>query len=163
MAEPLMTIVTRADITSITDATTGRKALVLDGSTIELGKTGMRDVSGLFVADHVTSGRVLVERVGNLVTWTLVGLNLKGPVTSVWSVLANTAGRFDGFKPVYTQAATIMQSDAELARLMINGSGSVDIHYGAAGVNYPGQITYTTTQPWPTVLPGVADGQPVGV
>jgi len=163
MAAPENTLITRAEVTSITDATTGRKALVLDGATLELVDTGIRDLSGLFTAGNVASGRVLVQRTGRTVTWTLVSLNLAGSVASVWSILANTAGRFDGFKPTYTAAATLMQSEAEYARIMVNGSGSVDIHYGAAGVNYVGTITYTTTAPWPTTLPGVADGQPVGV
>lgn len=159
MATPENTLITRAEVTSITTEATKRKALVLDGSTLELGNTGIRDLSGLFVTGNVASGRVLLQRIGNVVTWTLESLNLAGTVVSVWPVLANTGGRFDGFKPTYTAAAALMQSEAEFARLMVNGSGSVDIHYGAAGVNYTGIITYLSATPWPSTLPGVADGE----
>lgn len=163
MAATNMTLITRAEVTSVTTPTTRRKALVLDGDTIELGNTGLRDLSGLFTAGSVASGRVLVQRIGNTVTWTLVSLNLAGAVPSVHNILANTSGRFDGFKPSYTMASVLMQSSSILGRLMINGSGSVDIHYGTGGVAYPGEITYQTNAPWPTTLPGVADGEPVGV
>lgn len=163
MATLEYTLLSRAEINSITTPATGRKALVLDGTTIEVGNTGLRDVSGLFVADHVASGRILVQRIGNTVTWSLIGVNLAGSVSSVWSLLANPAGRFDSFRPAYTAAAALFESKTSSARLIINGSGSVDIHYGQAGLGYGGSISYVTNNPWPATLPGVADGQPVGI
>lgn len=160
MATPETTLITRAEITSITTPATGRKALVLDGATIELGDTGMRDLSGMFVAGKVASGRLLVQRVGNTVTWTLVPLKLAGPVGTVHDIVKSST--LTGFMPRYAAATTMLQSDAEQARLITISDG-LSIHYGLADVNYSASFTYITTNAWPTTLPGVADGQPVGI
>lgn len=158
-------IITESYFKPITNAATGRVAFEVKGvdgttKTVENGDTGVRDLSGLFNAGKVTSGRVLVRRIGNVVTWTLVSLNLAGPVASVHDLIGNTG--LAGFMPDYLAAASLMQSEAEHARL-ITGTNSLSIHYGMAGVNYVGVLTYVTGKAWPTALPGVADGQPVSV
>lgn len=160
MATPENTLISRAEVTSITDATTGRKAFVLDGSTIELGNTGLRDLSGMFTAGKVTSGRLLVQRINNTVTWTLVSLNFAGPVGDIHDFITSTT--LAGFMPTYQAATTLLQSNTEQARLITIANG-LSIHYGIAAVGYVSSFTYTTTNVWPTTLPGVADGQPVGV
>lgn len=162
MATPENTLISRAEVTSITAATTGRKALVLDGATLELGDTGIRDLSGMFDASTVASGRLLVQRIGNTVTWTLISLNLAAGVTSIWSLMTNA--NLAGMMPPgsYSEAAVLMQSDTESARFIV-GNNNVAIHFGISAVNYVGTLTYLTNKAWPTTLPGVADGQPVGV
>ena len=162
MAEANMTMISRAEVTSIITPATGRKALVLDGTTIELGDTGIRDLSGMFDAGKVASGRLTVQRVGNTVTWSVKSLNLAAGVTSIWSLITNTS--LVGMLPSgsYSENATLMQSDAESARFIV-GNNNAAIHYGISAVNYSGTLTYLTNRAWPTALPGVADGQPVGV
>lgn len=162
MATPDITLITRAEVTSIADATTGRKALVLDGATIELGDTGLRDLRPMFTPGRVASGRVLVQRVGSRVTWYLDSLNLAAGVTTIWNLIP-AGGNLARFAAPVTAGATLMQSKSEYARLVIGIGGSIDIHFGASGINYIGVISYDTKLGWPVALPGVADGQPVGV
>lgn len=160
MATPETTLISRAEVTSITTSATGRKALTLDGSTIELGDTGWRDLTGLYTAGKVTSGRVLVRRMGNVVTWNLQSLNLAGPVASTHDFINSST--LAGFMPEYLSAGVLMQSDSELARLVV-GTNTLSVHYGIEAVNYIGGLSYVTYKAWPTTLPGVADGQPVGI
>lgn len=97
MAQASVTLITRAEVTSIADATTGRKALVLDETTIELGDTGPRDLSGIFIAGKVASGRLLVQRDGSVVTWSLASFNLASPVGSVHDLVQSAT--LVGFMP----------------------------------------------------------------
>lgn len=60
MAEKNMTMVTRAQVDWITTAATGRKAFVLDGMTIELGFTGVMDVTSLALG--LESGKIELWR-----------------------------------------------------------------------------------------------------
>lgn len=161
MAEANMTMISRAEVNSIITPETGRKALVLDGTTIELGDTGLRDLSGLFVPGNVASGRLMVRRVGNMVTWLLNPITLAGEVATVWNLISDPLV-LRGFGSEYTQAVPLMQSESEHARLLASRN-AVEIHYGIAGVGYRGTLSYLTTETWPASLPGVADGQPVGV
>lgn len=163
MATPENTLITRAEVTSAATAATGRKTFTLDGSTFELGDTGLRDLSGTFAAGKVASGRVLVRRERNTVTWFFVGVTLAAGATTAETILANSDASLTPFAPPYTTNATVMSSATAQARLMANASGSIAVHYGAAGFAYSGSITYLTNKAWPTTLPGVADGQPVGV
>lgn len=159
-------ILTESYFKPITDATTGRVAFEIQAgtgkTTVECGNTGLRDLSGMFVTGKVTSGRVLVQRIGNTVTWYLVNLNLASGVTTVHNVIPG-GGNLARMVPPYTATEALMQSEAEHARLVIGIGGSLDIHFGISGVNYTGVITYTTNMAWPAALPGVADGQPVAV
>lgn len=143
---------------------TGRKTLTVNGGTaIELGDTGLRDLSGMFAAGKVASGRVLVRRQGNLVTWYFVDLKLATGATSAETILTNGDGSLTPFGADYQTHSTAMINASTFARLMVTGTSSIAVHYGVAGVGYSCTITYLTSKPWPTTLPGVANGQPVGV
>ena len=161
MAEANMTMISRAEITSITDATTGRKALVLDGTTIELGDTGLRDLSGMFVAGSVESGRVLVQRVGNVVTWTLSSVKVPAGTTTIWKVLESA--EFSGLLPPVLAFAPMMGTSTNTSRVVLTPAGKLELHYTINATTYTGVLTFQSHQAWPTALPGVANGQPVGV
>ena len=60
MAEDNLRVITRAQMTSIGATATGRKALVLEGMTIELGYTGIMDVTS--VAVGLASGSIELWR-----------------------------------------------------------------------------------------------------
>ena len=161
MAEANMTVITRADVTSITTPATGRKALVLDGTTIELGDTGLRDLSGMFVAGSIESGRILVQRVGNVVTWTLSSVKVPTGVTTIWKVLESTA--FSGLLPPVLAFAPMMGTSTNTSRVVLTQSGKLELHYSINATTYTGVLTFQSYQAWPSALPGVANGQPVGV
>lgn len=162
MATPDMTLITRAEVTSITTAATGRKAFTLDGATIELGDTGLRDLSGMFVAGKVASGRALVRRAGNTVTWFFAGVNLAAGTTNNETII-NIDSNVAQFAPKYTAGSTVLAGGTEIARVVANASGSVSVLDGLPGYSYTGSLTYLTDKTWPATLPGVADGQPIGV
>jgi len=166
MAEASNTLITRAQVTSVLTPATGRKALVLDGSTIELGDTGQRDISGLFIAGRVTSGQVVVQRVGNVVTWIFNAVLFPAEViSSGWQILDGTPGTFAAFTPEYGAMTTsLIQSSTEYhARAVVPPSGNVAFHYAESGQAWTGSLSFITSRPWPTSLPGVVRGQPVGV
>lgn len=162
MAEANMTMISRAEVTSITTPATGRKALVLDGTTIELGDTGLRDLSGMFVAGKVSSGRLLVKRVGSTITWYFINVQIASNATHPWDILA-TSTPISWFAPEANSYWPVMSNGTDTGRISINGLGAVAIHYGEPSHTYTATVTYNTSRPWPTTLPGVADGQPVGV
>lgn len=165
MATPENTLISRAEVTSIITPATGRRALVLDGATIELGDTGQRDLSGAFEAGAVTSGQVIVQRIGNVVEWTFNAVVLPAGVTSAWTIMKAAAGGYTAFLPEYgVQAATLIDGTSEyLSRVIVPASGDVAFHYAEAVRPWTGIVTFVTSRAWPTSLPGVVRGQPVGV
>lgn len=161
MATPDKTLITRAEVTSITKVETGRKALVLDGATIELGDTGLRDLSGLFIADKVLSGRVLVKRVASTVTWYFISVQIASNATHPWDIIS-TSTALAQIAPEANIYQPVMSNATDTGRILISGLGAVSVHYGEPSQTYTASVTYNTSRPWPTTLPGVADGQPVG-
>lgn len=162
MATPENTLITRAEVTSITDATTGRKALVLDGSTLELGKTGLRDLSGMFVAGSVLAGKIRVQRVANTITWYFSAVQIAANATHPWPVIA-ASPTMAAFAPEINTYEAVMSNATDTGRIYLAGNGEVSIHYGEPSQTYTAVVTFNTARAWPTTLPGVADGQPVGV
>lgn len=143
---------------------TGRKTLTVNsGTAIELGDTGLRDLSGMYQAGAVSSGRVLVHRVGNVVTWIFENVLLASPATHPWTIFASSSALSGFVHDVSAQSTTAMAGTSGQARILVNPSGSVQFHYGQSTIAYVATITFVTTKPWPTALPGVANGQPVGV
>lgn len=164
MADANKTLITRAEVTSILTPATGRKALVIDGATIELGNTGIRDLSGIFDAGKVSAGKATVQRIGNTVTWMLEPVTLPAGATHPWVIISNTGGRLNGFLPTVLQArSTLITTGLAPVRFVVGANGNVEIHYGVASSSYAGTLTFVTEAAWPTTLPGVANGQPVGV
>lgn len=159
MADADKTLITRAQITSITTPATGRKALVLDGATIELGDTGIRDVSGLFIAGTVASGRLLFRRTGNLVTIILVALKTAQTATNLKIIDVGGVG----FRPPYSKAeAYIEGGTTQQSRITAAGNG-IYVQLANSAFTYTAMLEFVTSDAWPTTLPGVADGQPIGV
>jgi hypothetical protein len=163
MATPGNTLITRADVTSIIDATTGRKALVLDGVTLELGDTGIRDLSGMFTAGQVSAGRVLVQRTGNVVTWQFINVTLPSNAVHPWAIISNATALAGVLPEVGTFTTPAITVTGASVRLVVESNGVVSIYYGKPATAYLGVLTYVTTKAWPTTLPGVANGQPIGV
>lgn len=163
-------IITESYFKPITNAATGRVAFQVkadDGTTktVECGSTGLRDLSGMFPAGAVTSGRVLVERAGNTVTWYFQAVNLPAGATAAHTILENNT-LLSPFMPQYQSQVATMSNGTEIARLVVGAAGTVRIDYGEAGYTYTGVVTFTARNNgagWPTTLPGVADGQPVAV
>lgn len=166
MATPENTLITRAEVTSIISAASGRKALVLDGATIELGDTGWRDLSGSLNA-LVTSGRVLVRRQAGSVTWNFINIVLaSGASTSAQDIFNTTADTLrDAFLPDYVAYESSKLNAAVTGRFAVLISGSPRLDYGTTGAAYNGIVSFPVrgSGAWPGTLPGVADGQPVGV
>jgi hypothetical protein len=161
MADANKTLITRAEVTSIITPASKRRALVIDGVTIELGDTGPRDLSGMIT--NVVSGRLLVQRVGQATTYSVV--NIQTPESMAGqavTILPGSALNMSPFRPFYTvNAAHLAGSNGQMARLVVAASGAVQIHYAQPGVSYSGALTFVNSAGWPATLPGVEDGQPV--
>ena len=152
MADANKTLITRAEVTSIITPASGRFALVMDGQTIELGDTGLRDLSGqmqnvaapaagMLVAGR--QGRTVIVKVsatpstsGNItITATGIGTTL-APKTTLWQ-----AGRG--------------------GPIGISTNGHIYINPAVAGTKVDATLTFITDAAWPTTLPGVKLGDPV--
>lgn len=160
MATPETTLITRAEVTSITTTATGRKALTLDGSTLELGDTGWRDLSGSLHAQ--VTGRILVRRQAGRVTWNFINVVIQsGGSATAQNLFGNTDALRDPFLP--DTVAYVMA--ASTARFSILAAGSPRLDYATIGGGFSTTVSFPVrgTGAWPTTLPGVADGQPVGV
>ena len=165
MATPENTLISRAEVTSVVSATSGRKALVLDGSTLELGDTGWRDLSGSL--DPLVTGRVLVRRQAGRVTWNFINIVLaSGASTSAQNIFNATADSLrDPFLPDYVAYAPAKVNATVEGRFSVLVSGSPRLDYATVGAAYSMMVSFPVrgTGTWPATLPGVADGQPVGV
>ncbi|NUU30836.1 hypothetical protein [Arthrobacter sp. C9C5] len=162
MAEASMTLITRAEVTSISDVTTGRKALVLDGNTLELGTTGLRDLSGMFKSGSVLGGRVIVRRTGSTVTWHFIGVQIAANATHPWEIITASSALLP-FAPEVNIYEAAMSNGSDTGRILIDAAGAVSVHYGEPSNSYTAVITFNTGRSWPSSLPGVVNGQSVGV
>lgn len=135
-----------AQITAYDD-TTGQ--LQIAGQ--EVGDTGLRDVSADLTNGF--AGTLLLRREGNTVR--LVTLDLTGPSTGIAYTLT------PGFIPSTAATAFILanttstsgQSPVTVAKLFITSNGSVRTPATSA---IQGEISFLTSDPWPTALPGAA-------
>lgn len=131
------------------DQTAGRAIYTWDDSNVReqliYGDTGRRDITSLFGAS-VTAGRVLIQRYGRHVTITLDNVTVPSGAPTVVGIIpvgfrTTSAGVFPvGYSP---NTATIW------------GDGNINLPTGSGRY---GSFTYLTEQPWPTSLPGTADG-----
>jgi len=166
MADANKTLITRAEFSSIITPATGRRALLIDGETTELGDTGPRDLSGLFITSAVASGQVVVQRRGNVVEWQLINVVLPAGATASWPILSNTdlggiLAPFMGSSG--SRLSTGIVNGGDTARVRVSNGGNVELHYAETGVAWNFTLTLLTDRAWPTTLPGVALGSPVGV
>ncbi len=157
MASAALTLISRAELTSINEPEYGRRALVIDGMTIELGDTGLRDLTGLL--QNVKSGKLYFRRIGyEAQFW---ADNIVKEVAGNTSIVPGTASLATAATSVTTWEAV---GGTGLARLGISSAGNVVLN-GEPGT-YSGGLKVLTAAAWwnsARPLPGVAYGQPVGV
>lgn len=117
------------------------------------GDTGLRNIAGLIDKGNGIINTAIVSRVGNTVDLYL-DITMPSNRTATWSLF----GGLPGFGPGFNRYAA-MQDNNELATSkgsLVNTAGGVTL-YGVIGAKrdrFTG--TWSTRDPWPTVLPGVA-------
>jgi hypothetical protein len=154
------------DFKFIETTATGRRALQLpSGTTLELGDTGIRDMSGNFIAGTVASGRLLVRRNGQLVTWIFDQLKVAASQNNLNSRIMDLLAvpGLSAFRPPYTESEAYNSGKtATQGRIAIAANG-VYVQFADPTLTYTLMVSYITNDAWPSALPGVADGQPIGV
>lgn len=171
MADANKTLITRAEITSAEVAASNRKTLTLDGVTIDVGDTGVRDLSALInIATNLDSGRLLLARNGRRVQLWLVNVVVKAGAASPTIVMTNSRSNTSGFYPPYVATGRAVAASGNgtasagaSADVYVNTSLGVVLHGATPGVAYQASLCWDTLAGWPNVLPGVADGSPIGV
>lgn len=153
MAELNRTLITRAEMNSVINATTGRAAFVLDGTTIELGFTGVMDVTSLAVG--LTSGAIELWRAGDRAVLNFVNAVPTASASS-WNVLAGLPIGFRSASVVGGEGGTVNAGTASaVRRTNWTKSGNVSIYGVVAGEVINGKIEITALG-WPTALIGAS-------
>lgn len=151
MAEANLTVITRAQVTSIVTPATKRFALVMDGQTVELGSTGSRDVSGLLAkVESVAAGMLVTIRDG-------MSVSIKMKVTPSSSGNVTVAQLPTSFAPDTTVYAASRQG----RQIAIDTNGKVYASAAVSGQQEDGILTFVSSRGWPGALPGVPLGDPV--
>lgn len=168
MATPENTLITRAEITSTATPATLRRLFTIDGEAVDIGDTGLRDITATMNAAGITSGRLLLGRVGDLVMLFIVDLVVAAGAPSSLVVQNQSRANQTGFYPKYgvtgrgvATSGTGTVSGGAGADLYVNNQLGIVLHGVTPGVTYQGAVAWRTDAAWPNVLPGVADGQPV--
>lgn len=123
------------------------------GWTCLAGDTGLRNIANLIDIGNGTVYNALVSRVGHVIDMHLDILTPSNR-TSTWQLFASLAG----FAPGYSRWAALQdfRESASTAGTLLQADGGVTI-YGVVGNKrdrFAG--TWTTRDPWPSVLPGSA-------
>ena len=173
MATLDMTLVTRDKLNWLTTILNKRKLLTVDGDNYEIGKTGQRDMSGLMLMTNLDSGRLLLERDGNRAALHGVDVVVKAGSPSVVTMMQNartgTAPMYPSYPATGRAIATIGNGTTSLgasADVYVNTQLGVVLHGATPGLTYQFSVSWSTTANWwsePAALPGVADGDPIGV
>lgn len=168
MADANLTLITRAEFDSSAVAGTGRKLLTVDGLTIDVGDTELRDVTGTMNTAGITSGRLLLARVGDLVQLFLVDLIVAAGAPSSLVVQNQARTNQGGFYPKYgvtgravATSGSGTASGGAGADLFVNTQLGIVLHGVTPGVTYQAAVAWRTDAGWPSGLPGVADGQSI--
>ena len=154
---------------SLTKVMTTRSSLVFDetaGRTVKAwdylnqreqmiyGDTGIRDITAL--APNVTSGKLYLYRDGNTVTLIFDVVQMSGATGTSYDMISS-GGIPTGFRPTRTFWYNGVDGPPGSRRIGVSAAGWVPVYLSpVAGDIYRGTITWRTTQPWPTSLPGVA-------
>lgn len=159
MATPENTLWDKAAL-ALTADVQNRYTLTSQGKTIELGDTGVRDLSGLL--QNVSGGKVSMQRVGNLVCFVLDNVipTVAGTVTilSVASVPAMTSAA--------PQGRTVWGAAHPDSRIGVSAAGNLVISPATIGQAVSGTLTFATSAAFFNAsrpLPGVVWGEPTGV
>lgn len=164
MAEAKDTLISRADLNSVSTPATGRQLITVDGLSNDAASwTGLRDISGLLVSGRTTAGRLLVGRKDEHVVWVFAGLTLASNATGSWQLVDSTgANSLQQFRPFYTETHDYLASSAgDLMRLAVNANATVNVNFAKPGLVINTVVHTFTMAGWPTTLPGAADGQSV--
>ena len=153
MAEANKTLITRADFDSIITPTTGRNALVLDGVTIELGFTGVMNVTSL--AAGLASGTIELWRAGDRAVVNFINA-VPSASGATWAVLTGLPVGFRTVSAVGGEGGAVNAGAASaVRRTNWTKSGNVNVHGVVAGEAINGTIEITAAG-WPTALIGAS-------
>lgn len=119
------------------------------------GDTGARAIFSLVDSTKFNSGVVLLRRTGQIVTLTFTALQHIQAFAGAVQALTLPAG----FVPPATSRGVLINAAGTEPRMLeILIDGKVNIWYPAAAGPYSGTLNFSTTEPWPTSLPGTAIG-----
>ena len=161
MATPENTLWDKAALAFTTDVQ-NRHYLVNSGKTVEIGDTGVRNLSG--VLTNVTAGTVYAQRIGEMVTITLEGVITTGTGNLIIVPAATPGVR--SLAPTSRTVWAALFTAAGVARVGIGANGAIYVHCPFAGQAASGSMTFATSEDWFNAsrpLPGVAFGEPTGV
>ncbi|KQR43438.1 hypothetical protein ASF87_16745 [Microbacterium sp. Leaf161] len=167
---PETTLISRAEITSAATPATNRKLLTLDGLALDIGDTGPRDISANLLLTYITSARLILARENGFVALHGVDVLIKaGAPSSI--VLQNQARSNQGmFNPPYMATGRAVAtsgsgttSGGAGADVVVNNQLGIVMHGVTPGVTYQFSVLWKTDVLWGAALPGVVDGQPIGV
>ena len=162
MAEASKTLWDKAAL-AITADVQNRLTLASAGKTVELGDTGVRDVSGLL--QNVSAGKVSVQRVGNVFTICLDGVvpTVAGNATIL---SASTVPSMLSLAPQGRTVWGAAFAGATVTRVAMTASGNLSISPAVVGQAVHATLTFLTSTPFFNAsrpLPGVVYGEPTGV
>lgn len=153
MAAANMTLITRAEITSAASTATGRKALVLDGTTIELGFTGVMDVTSLAVG--LASGSIELWRAGDRAVLNFINV-VPTASASNWAVFTGLPVGFRSASVVGGEGGVVNAgTSSAVRRTNWTKGGNVSIYSVVAGEAINGTIEITALG-WPAALIGAS-------
>ena len=161
MATPENTLWDKAAL-AFNTAEQNRHYLVNSGKTVELGDSGVRNLSG--VLQNVTAGTVYAQRVGELVTVTAEALVTSGVGNLV--IAPRTIPGILSLRPTSRTVWAALFTTAGVARIGFSPNGDLYVHNPFAGQTASGSLTFVTSEEWFNAsrpLPGVAFGEPTGV
>lgn len=142
---------TEDDFQIISSTTTGRRALVVGGSTIELGFTGVMDITSLAVG--LTSGAIELWRAGDRAVLNFVNAVPTASASS-WNVLAGLPIGFRSATVVGGEGGVVNAgTSSTVRRTNWTKSGNFTIYGVVAGEVINGSVDVTALS-WPTSLIG---------
>lgn len=162
MADASLTLLSRADLNTITDTATGRVALAVKNTanattaTIEQGYTGVMNVTSL--AAGIVAGTVELWRDRNNVTLNLINVRATADETLALFGASNLlpAG-FRSSSTVSGHGGTVATTATTYSRrLNWDRNGNVNIYNVTAAETLNGAFTITSASPWPTALIGAS-------
>lgn len=138
------------------DNTVGRRAFAWDAANsreqLIYGDTGFRDIRGAMNSTALLDGgKAIIRRTGNTVELSLYDIR---PTSGTASIIGSQAS---GFSPPDRFGALLSVSSLGAVReSIVFSNGQVTVYNAAGGDRIRASLMWTTAQPWPITLPGVA-------
>ncbi|ALY09556.1 hypothetical protein LAROYE_29 [Arthrobacter phage Laroye] len=140
------------------DDTTGRTAYMYDWinnrSQLVYGDTGRRNISSIANGTFTGGGKLTIRREGSVVDIYCVGW-VPG---SVGTTHLLASGLPSGFKPSNSRTWFSSQNSQPCNSVMAFDASTITIITNSDSVGVGFSFSYSTTDSWPTTLPGTADG-----